>query len=89
MGSLIGGLTGHFADYGINDEFINKVRAEITEGKSALFLMTGKVTEDKVVEAFKGMEKGELIKSSLTHEQENKLREDFSAAPAKEAAAVG
>lgn len=88
MGSLIGGLTGHFADYGINDEFINKIRAEITEGKSALFLMTGKVTEDKVAEAFKGMEKGELIRSSLTHEQEKKLREDFSAAPSKEAATV-
>ncbi len=89
VGSLIGGLSGHFADYGINDEFINKIRAEITEGKSALFLMTGKVTEDKVAEAFKGMEKGELIRSSLTHEQEKKLREDFTAVPAKEAAAVG
>lgn len=88
VGSLIGGLSGHFADYGIDDEFINKVRSEVTEGKSALFLMTGKVTEDKVVEAFKGMEKGELIRSSLTHEQEKKLREDFTAAPSKETAPV-
>jgi uncharacterized membrane protein len=88
VGSLIGGLSGHFADYGIDDEFINKVRSEVTEGKSALFLMTGKVTEDKVVEAFKGMEKGELIRSSLTHEQEKKLREDFTAAPSKETASV-
>ncbi len=88
VGSLIGGLSGHFADYGIDDEFINKVRSEVTEGKSALFLLTGKVTEDKVVEAFKGMEKGELIRSSLTHEQEQKLRADFTAAPHKEPAQV-
>jgi len=88
VGSLIGGLSGHFADYGIDDEFIKKVRLQVTEGKSALFLLTGKVTEDKVAEAFKDMEKGELIKSSLTHEQEEKLRADFSAVPVKEAAKV-
>ncbi|MBZ0187160.1 MAG: DUF1269 domain-containing protein [Candidatus Obscuribacterales bacterium] len=89
MGTLIGGLSGHFADYGINDEFIKKVRGEITEGKSALFLLTGRVTEDKVLEAFKGMEKGELIKSNLTNEQEKKLRQDYSAEPAKAGIAVG
>ncbi|MBS2005036.1 MAG: DUF1269 domain-containing protein [Candidatus Obscuribacterales bacterium] len=88
VGSLIGGLSGHFADYGIDDEFIKKVRTQVTEGKSALFLLTGKVTEDKVAEAFKDMEKGELIKSSLTHEQEEKLRADFCAVPAKQAAKV-
>jgi uncharacterized membrane protein len=88
MGSLIGALSGHFADYGINDQFIKEVRAQVTEGKSALFLMTGKVTEDKVHEAFKGMEKGQLIQSNLSNEQEKKLREDFCATPAKTGAAV-
>ncbi len=88
MGLVLGALAGHFADYGINDEFIKKVRAQITEGKSGLFLLTGQVTLDKVQEAFQGMEKGELIKSNLSNEQEQKLLQDYSSAGAKTGAAV-
>ncbi|MBF2098584.1 MAG: DUF1269 domain-containing protein [Gloeomargaritaceae cyanobacterium C42_A2020_066] len=78
IGALSGALSGHFTDYGINDDFIKNVRESITEGTSALFLMTGEVTLDKVEEALKG-EKMELIKSNLSNEQEAKLREHFSA----------
>lgn len=78
MGSLVGALSGHFADYGIDDEFIKKVRAQVSEGKSALFLLTGRVTPDKVRDAFKNMEKGVLIESNLTAEQEHKLLQDYS-----------
>jgi len=88
VGTLAGALAGHFSDYGINDEFIKKVRTQVTEGKSALFLMTGRVTLDKVEEAFKGMEKAELIQSNLTAEQEQKIRQDFSGVGAKAGAAV-
>jgi uncharacterized membrane protein len=88
MGSVVGALSGHFADYGIDDGFIKKVRSEISEGKSGLFLLTGKVTPDKVQEAFKGMEHGELIRSNLSADQENKLREDYSSTAAKAGAAV-
>jgi len=77
VGALAGALSGHFTDYGIDDDFIKDVRNQVTEGTSALFLLTGKVTMDKVEEAFKDEEKGELIKSNLTAEQEAKLREDF------------
>ncbi|MEB3887049.1 DUF1269 domain-containing protein [Lyngbya sp. CCY1209] len=77
VGALAGALSGHFTDYGIDDDFIKDVRNQVTEGTSALFLLTGKVTMDKVEEAFKDEEKGQLIKSNLTSEQEAKLREDF------------
>lgn len=77
VGALAGALSGHFTDYGIDDDFIKDVRDQVTEGTSALFLLTGKVTMDKVEEAFKDEEKGQLIKSNLTSEQEAKLREDF------------
>jgi uncharacterized membrane protein len=79
VGALAGALSGHFTDYGIDDDFIKDVRDQVTEGTSALFLLTGKVTMDKVEEAFKDEEKGQLIKSNLTSEQEAKLREDFGA----------
>ena len=79
VGALTGALSGHFKDYGINDDFIAEIREKVTEGTSALFLMTGEVTVDKVQEALKG-EQMELIASNLSNEQEATLRERFSVA---------
>jgi len=76
VGAAMGALTGHFSDYGIDDDFIKSVRDQVTEGTSALFLLTGNVTLDKVEEELKG-QIGTLIKSNLTNEQEAKLNEAF------------
>lgn len=77
VGATAGALSGRMTDYGINDDFIKDVQSKVTEGTSALFLMTGQVTLDKVEAAFAPEEKGELIQSNLSAEQEAKLREDF------------
>jgi uncharacterized membrane protein len=77
VGATAGALSGRFTDYGINDDFIKSVQSKVTEGTSALFLLTGQVTIDKVEAAFAPDEKGELIQSNLSTEQEAKLREDF------------
>ncbi|MGE5656918.1 MAG: DUF1269 domain-containing protein [Actinomycetota bacterium] len=77
LGSTLGALSGSLQDYGINDDFIKDIKAKVTEGTSALFLLTGKVTADKVEAAFSPDEKGELIQSNLSIEQEAKLREHF------------
>jgi uncharacterized membrane protein len=66
------------ADYGISDEFIKKTRDQVTEGTSALFLMTSDAVQDKVIEGLKG-EQFELISSNLTKEQEEELKTAFSA----------
>ena len=79
LGATMGALGGHFADHGINDDFIKQVRAKVTEGTSGLFLLLGAVTADKVVEAFKSAPHFELIASNLTHDQENRLKEAFAA----------
>lgn len=76
VGAAMGALSGHFSDYGIDDDFIKAVRDQVTEGTSALFLLTGNVTVDKVQEELKG-QMGALIKSNLSNEQEAKLRETF------------
>jgi uncharacterized membrane protein len=76
VGALAGALSGHFSDYGIDDGFIAKVREKVTEGTSALFLLTSEVTLDKVEDAFKG-EHMELIESNLSKAQEARLREHF------------
>ncbi len=79
VGAAMGALAGHFADYGIDDNFIKSVREQVTEGTSALFLLSSDGVLDKISAAFEGMDKGELIKSNLSAEQEAKLHEDFGA----------
>ncbi len=78
IGAAMGALAGKFSDYGIDDDFIKSVRQEVTEGTSALFLMTSDAVVDKVADAFEGIE-FELIASNLTREQEEQLRETFGA----------
>ena len=48
------------------------------DGTSALFLLVGQVTTDRVVEAFKAAPKFEIIASNLSHEQEARLKEAFA-----------
>ncbi|ACK65931.1 membrane protein of uknown function UCP014873 [Rippkaea orientalis PCC 8801] len=76
VGASMGALGGSLRDYGINDDFINEVKSKVTEGTSALFLLTGDVTLDKVREALGGIT-AELIQSNLSNEQEAKLKEHF------------
>ena len=76
VGAGFGALGGSFRDYGIDDDFIRRIRSQITEGTSALFLMTSDAVMDRVVDAMKDT-KFETIATNLTKEQEQKLREAF------------
>src|SRR5262249_23627783 len=77
LGAAMGALSAYFADYGIGKEFIEQVRRKVTEATSALFLMVGQVTTDRVVEAFKAARKFEVIASNLAKDQEERLRAAF------------
>jgi uncharacterized membrane protein len=78
VGAAFGALSGHFADYGIGKDFIEQVRSKVTEGSSALFLLVGQVTTDRVIEAFKTAPPFEIIASNLSKEQEEKLKAAFA-----------
>jgi uncharacterized membrane protein len=78
VGGLMGALAGHFADYGIDDRFIQEVRNKVTPGTSALFLLTSDAVTDRVVEAAKALPKFEIIATNLPKEQEQRLREAFA-----------
>jgi uncharacterized membrane protein len=54
------------------------VRGKVTEGTSALFLLVGQVTTDRVVEVFRAAPKFQIIASNLLHEQEEKLKAAFA-----------
>jgi uncharacterized membrane protein len=78
VGAGMGAIAGKMSDYGINDDFINQAREKITEGTSALFLLTSNAVMDKVTEELKGYD-FELIASNLTKEQEEQLMAAFAA----------
>ena len=78
VGAAMGALSGKMQDYGISDDFIKKTRDQVTEGTSALFLMTDGAVMDKVLAELKGLEV-ELIASNLTKEQEDQLKAAFTA----------
>jgi uncharacterized membrane protein len=76
MGAAFGALGGAMRDYGIDDDFIGWIRKEVTEGTSALFLMTSDAVQDRVIEQVKDL-KFEIIATNLSNEQKQKLLEAF------------
>jgi uncharacterized membrane protein len=77
IGAAMGALGGKFADYGIDDSFIKSVRTQVTEGTSALFLMTSGAVTDKVVDAMKGLD-FEILTTNLSTDEEEQLRQAFA-----------
>ena len=77
VGAGMGALMGSFADVGIDDNFIKQVRSQVTEGTSALFLMTSGAVEDRVRDALKGQQ-FKIVATNLSKEQEDRLRAAFA-----------
>jgi uncharacterized membrane protein len=78
IGAAMGALTGHFADYGIDDNFIKDVQSKVTEGTSALFLLTSNAVVDRVSDAFKTtLPKYDILSTNLSKEQEDQLKAEF------------
>jgi uncharacterized membrane protein len=76
VGAGIGAISGSLGHVGIDEKFINQVKGAVTEGTSALFLMSSSGVEDRIRERFIGSNL-ELIATNLGPDQEAKLREVF------------
>ncbi len=76
-GAALGALSGSMADVGISDDFIRSVRSKVTEGSSALFLMTSGAVQDRVFDAMRQL-KFEIVATNLSKEDEEKLRAAFA-----------
>lgn len=78
LGMLVGGamglLFGGMAKAGLDKEFLERVRDVVKPGTSALFLVIQKVTPDKVIDALKPYG-GEVLRTSLSEDAEERLRE--------------
>ncbi len=87
VGAASGALGGSLVDVGINDaDMKQQANAALKPGTAGLFLLIRKMTTDKVLEDLKGIG-GTVIRSSFSHEQEQKLQAalEASTAPAPEA----
>lgn len=79
VGAAAGALGGALSDVGIDDEFIAALRSKVQPGTSALFVMSSDAVIDRIRGEFSELEP-ELVYSSLSQEQENKLRGVFEPA---------
>jgi uncharacterized membrane protein len=76
IGAATGALFGSLADVGISDDFIDRVRQDVTPGTSALFLLSSDAVTDRVAAEFKETNP-KLISTNLSADQEARLREAF------------
>ena len=74
VGAGAGALSGKLSDIGISDKFMKELGETLRNDTSALFVLVRKVTPDKVLEELKGF-KGKVLKTSLTADKEEALRE--------------
>ncbi|MFB9924215.1 DUF1269 domain-containing protein [Amycolatopsis halotolerans] len=83
VGAAIGALTGSLRHVGIDEEFVDTVRTQVTPGTSALFVMSDNAVLDRVAEPFK--ETGaSLLTTNLSDEEEARLRAAFGESPEHE-----
>lgn len=78
IGAATGALAGALTDVGIDDDFIESVRSNVTPGTSALFVMTSGAVLDRVKASIEtqGIH-GHLLETNLSAEEEAKLRGAF------------
>jgi len=72
-------MTSALTGVGIDDNFIYQVRSKLTEGTSALFVLSPDAVMDTINDASKG-KKPDLIAINLRHHEEMKLRNLFGTA---------
>jgi uncharacterized membrane protein len=85
IGAGVGAMSGKLRDLGISDSFMKELAETFAPGSSALFVLIRKDTPDKVLDALKGF-KGKVLRTSLTADREEALREVLERSEAVEEA---
>jgi len=79
VGAGAGALGGRLTDIGIDDKFMKDAASALTPGQAALCVLVRRVTADKVLPAMAAFG-GTVLRTSLSAEQEAKLRDALKAA---------
>ncbi|WP_214318838.1 DUF1269 domain-containing protein [Nonomuraea sediminis] len=85
LGAAAGAAGGALTDVGVNDDFMKDLGAKLTPGTAALFLLVVKSTPDKVIPQVEEFG-GEILKTSLSSEDEAHLKQAFAEVRASRAA---
>ena len=75
-GAAIGAISKMTQDTGITKEQLTKIRTEVTEGTSALFVVTDEGDLDRLGDRFRGVSK-KLVATNLTDAERRVLLETF------------
>ncbi|MEK8226929.1 DUF1269 domain-containing protein [Oerskovia sp. M15] len=75
-GAALGAIHKSMEAVGLNKDQLERIRAQVTEGTSALFAVTEDGDLDRVGERFHGLH-GDLIATNLTDEERRLLLETF------------
>ena len=78
LGTATGAVAGKFANGGVDEQFIKEAGNTIQPGNSALFMLVRESTPDKVMDELKKYKNVKVLKTSLSKEQEEHLREAFA-----------
>jgi uncharacterized membrane protein len=79
LGAAAGAISGSLRDVGIDDNFMRDLAHTLKPGTAALCILIRHMTQDKVIEELKKFG-GVLIKTNLSHENEEKLRKALASA---------
>ena len=78
IGAAAGAAAGAASDYGVDDNFMKDLGANLEPGSAAVVALVRKVTADKVLPNLK--HQGTVIQTSLDEERENALKDALASA---------
>jgi uncharacterized membrane protein len=78
FGAAAGAVAGSLADFGVEDDFIMRVRDTVTTGTSAVFVIGGPHTPDRIAAALADHTVA-TIRTDLSHEQTQQLHDALGA----------
>lgn len=78
IGAAAGAIAGKYTNVGMDEQFIKEVGNTIQPGNSALFMLVRESTPDKVMDELKKYKNVKVLKTSLSKEQEEHLKEAFA-----------
>jgi uncharacterized membrane protein len=78
IGAGMGALFGKMGKTGIDQQVLSQMGDAVPPGKAGWFLIINQMTEDKFMAAVEGTN-AKLVRSNLTAEQEEQLKQAFGA----------
>jgi uncharacterized membrane protein len=77
FGAAAGAVAGTLSDFGVADDFVKRVREQVTPGTSALFVLSERPSAERIAHGLGGL-RVEVLRSELSLEQEQRLRDTLS-----------